>query len=222
MYFFKILSKDLNHNDFQYKEGLNIDTVPFNPQGDCEPGGLYFTDKEHILDYIYYGTLIADVLLPEDAKVYKSGNNWKADKIFLLDIRPIEDFVSTLAWREILKSVKQNGLILRYVQLQTPKICLEAVKQYGHTLQFVKEQTPEICLEAVKQDGHALRFVKKQTRELCLEAIRQSSDAFRYVKVPTPELYLEAERCNQNEILTSEVENQNELFLNKIEYLFNV
>jgi hypothetical protein len=44
MRFFKLLSQDLAHYDFQYQEGLNVDTLPFDASGACRPGGLYYTE----------------------------------------------------------------------------------------------------------------------------------------------------------------------------------
>ncbi|KKP53292.1 MAG: hypothetical protein UR43_C0005G0001, partial [candidate division TM6 bacterium GW2011_GWF2_33_332] len=39
-----------------------------------------------------------------------------------------------------LAAVKQNGYALKYVEHQTPELCLAAVNQYGYALQFVKHQ----------------------------------------------------------------------------------
>ena len=85
-----------------------------------------------------------------------------------------------------LEAVKQNGLVLRWVENQTPDICLEAVKEDGYALRFVKEQTPEICLQAVKQYGLALEYVKEQTHEICLEAVKEDGLALKYVINQTP------------------------------------
>lgn len=65
--------------------------------------------------------------------------------------------------RELLDTVRINGLALTYVQKQTMEACLEAVKQNGYVLKYVKEQTPEICLSAVKQDSNALKYVKSKS-----------------------------------------------------------
>ena len=39
--YFKIVNPD-GHHDLVYHEGYNEDPLPFNPTGDCEPGGIYF------------------------------------------------------------------------------------------------------------------------------------------------------------------------------------
>lgn len=96
MKFYKLLRQDLTHYGFRYREGLNVDTEPFNPRGDCEPGGLYYTSDEHLEEWI--GTnwsLIADVTLPSDAQVYPGpcGTKWKADRLVLSNIRPLVQFL---------------------------------------------------------------------------------------------------------------------------------
>ena len=51
---------------------------------------------------------------------------------------------------EALERVKRDGMELRFIEHQTPEICMAAVKQSELALEFVKEQTPEICLAAKK------------------------------------------------------------------------
>ncbi len=143
--FYKILNKELNHHNFQYNLGLNIDTVPFDPSGSCEPGGLYFTTFDHIFKFIEFGDNIAEVSIPEDAKVYEDpgGDKYKADRIFIKSIETLKNFFD-----------------------KNPEFLMIAIKQNGRALKYVKNQTPEICMEAVKQNGLALRFVKNQTSEI--------------------------------------------------------
>ena len=50
-----------------------------------------------------------------------------------------------------IKAVQQNGMDLRFVENQTPEICMVAVKQNSDALQYVRDQTPEICMVAVKR-----------------------------------------------------------------------
>jgi len=92
MKFYKILNEKENHRGLQYKTGLNIDPVEFNPSGDCEPGGIYFASND-ILAFFDYGPWIRDVTLPKDAHIYKnpgSPKKWKADKVILGERRRID------------------------------------------------------------------------------------------------------------------------------------
>ena len=59
--------------------------------------------------------------------------------------------------------VSSHPPYLKFIDNQTPELCLAAVKNDGRAIQFVKDQTPEICLAAVKNDGNAIRFVKDKS-----------------------------------------------------------
>jgi hypothetical protein len=83
--YYKILNEKEKHHNFQYKYGLNIDIVPFNPYGSCRPGGIYFS-REDILAFLHYGPWIRKVIIPEDARVYENPGEprkWKADRVIL-------------------------------------------------------------------------------------------------------------------------------------------
>ena len=80
-----------------------------------------------------------------------------------------------------LYKVKQDGYALKYIEEQTPEICLAGVQNTGYALKYVKKQTPEVCLAAVKHHGMALEYVKKQTPEICLAAVQKNGWALAYV-----------------------------------------
>ena len=85
MKYYKITNESENHYGFQFRTGLNVDTKPFNPSGDCEPGGIYFA-REDILTFLSYGVWLREVTIPEDAMVYENPGNpkkWKADRVML-------------------------------------------------------------------------------------------------------------------------------------------
>jgi len=83
--YYKITNQKETHHRMQYKTGLNVDVLPFNPSGDCEPGGIYFS-REDILAFLDYGPWIRKVTIPEDTKIYEnpgSPKKWKANKVIL-------------------------------------------------------------------------------------------------------------------------------------------
>ena len=84
--YYKILPEDLNCKGFQYQEGLNIDTKKITPYK-CD-NGLHFADAEHILSFYDYGSVIAEVEIPNDATVYHFDDKSKADRIILKNLRP--------------------------------------------------------------------------------------------------------------------------------------
>jgi len=60
MKYYKIFNENDNHKGFQYVDGLNIDSIPFNddPNQSCVEGGFYFSDVEHICEFLEYGNYI--------------------------------------------------------------------------------------------------------------------------------------------------------------------
>ena len=93
--YYKVTNKDECHHGFQYKDGLNIDTNEFQPEGSCVKGGLYFTTLEHITYFFDYGIYVREVTIPEDAKMVEDpeGDKWRADKIILGERYSIENFI---------------------------------------------------------------------------------------------------------------------------------
>jgi hypothetical protein len=85
MKYYKITNKNETHNGMKYKTGLNIDVLPFNPSGDCEVGGIYFS-REDIFAFLGYGCWIREVTIPEGEMVYENPGfpkKWKAHKVIL-------------------------------------------------------------------------------------------------------------------------------------------
>lgn len=96
MKYYKIVNLE-GHHDLVYHEGLNIDPKPFNPSGDCDPGGIYFARKD-ILAFINYGTELYEVEPVGD--VYENPSEdgepkkWKAHSVILKHIGKILDLNS--------------------------------------------------------------------------------------------------------------------------------
>lgn len=188
--FYKRINLNYKHFDFTYKHGLNIDHIKFNPMGKCNPGGLYFSDIDKILLYIYTDCYICKVTIPDDAYVYIEDYKFKADRIFL-DLEnkvKIRDFY---IWNDnefCCKAVKEYGWPLKFINIefQTKELCETAINKYGgKLLEYIcdKFHTEELYKLAVQKDGIALQFVKTpfKTQEICLMAVKEYWWAIRYV-----------------------------------------
>src|SRR5579872_2844850 len=86
--FIKLTNETENHNGFQFVDGLNIDTIDFNPNGQCQSGGIYFTHSTLMHKWIGYAPdnimrYIRKVIIPDDARIYIEKYKFKADKIIL-------------------------------------------------------------------------------------------------------------------------------------------
>lgn len=174
--------------------GLNVDTVPFNPLGSCQSGGLYFTTAENLVKYLDYGNFIAEIKIPDDAEVYKDpeGDKWKADKIEILSVTKFIDhpFFCDHTW--LLKALQFSGNIIQLIENPTEGMCLAAIRENGYSLQYIKNPSEELCLIAVRQNGNAIRFIKNPTEEMCLIAINYNPYVLKYIKNQTEKMCLAA------------------------------
>lgn len=92
MYYYKIIGKN-NFGNFPYKVGENTlasNGEVFNPELTCGPGGLHFCEIEHIFEWLYLGNKVCKLTVPSDAQMVKVKNKFKADKIFIESIRPVD------------------------------------------------------------------------------------------------------------------------------------
>lgn len=181
---------------FEYKMGLN-QVENFNPICDCTPNALYFSDLEHIHEFIIFGNVLFEVSCPDDAKIVQVENNkYKTDKLVLE--RRVDRFEDVPLLQDIYKKAVQNDENkLRHVpdQYITYEICLEAVKRDGNALRFVPDGylSDELVLEAVIANAYSLQYVPEEMREydLCLRAVKTCGYMLRYV----PEDHLTYDMC---------------------------
>jgi hypothetical protein len=93
--YLKITNQEENHNDLQYHTGLVEDIIPFQREGSCVAGGIYYTTQEYICGFLGYGIWLREVTIPEDAEYVKDpgGDKWRANKVILgerKDLRKVE------------------------------------------------------------------------------------------------------------------------------------
>jgi len=104
MKYYKVLNINENHHGLQYKTGLNVDPLPFNPSGNCKHGGIYFS-SEDILAYLSYGCWIREVTLPDNEEIYEEPVNpkkFKAHSVILGERRKIN--------LEVIKELVNEGV----------------------------------------------------------------------------------------------------------------
>ncbi len=204
---YKLTTETENHNGYQFKDGLNIDTNPINTNK-CSKGGIYFTNEENITNWLIYNDKIMkykrEVKILDDSIIFTEENKYKTDKLILKSRKEI--YENDIFYKII---VQKNGLELKNVSDQTDEICKIAVEQNGNALEYVKNQTDEICKIAVKKRGIALYYVKKQTEEICKLAVEQNGNALKWVKDQTDEICIKA--VKQNVCALTYVKNQTEI-----------
>lgn len=182
----KLTNETENHNNFQFKTGLNIDTVKFNFIDECSPGGIYFCETNKInlwLNYNTYPMVYARlVTIPNDSLISIKLNKFKADKIILSERVYIKDLY-------IMRTMYlQNKLSLYFVKnykffKSGIKIfnCSEINKIFKKICitNFSCSEINEICIDAIKNcifvlkhvNNHA--FTEIEINEIWFQAIKK-------------------------------------------------
>ena len=102
MKFYKVVNPK-GHHGLIYKEGLNVDPLPFNPHGDCESGGIYFS-REDILAFIGYGNMIYEVT--PIGEIYENPGEPKKYKAHEVELKLIGDWIKDI---NVIKMLVENG-----------------------------------------------------------------------------------------------------------------
>jgi hypothetical protein len=88
--YFKVLNETLKQHNFQYQLGLNIDSNLFDDK-ECQ-NGLHFCTLENVPRWLGYGSKLAFVSIPEDAKILHFDDKSKADKLVIEKIIDLKDW----------------------------------------------------------------------------------------------------------------------------------
>jgi hypothetical protein len=91
--FYKFIRQDKTHHGFEYRKGMNVDTVAFHPTSTCSAGGLYFTTAQYVHLFFGYGKYLCEVHIPPDARCYIEENKIKADRLIVPAFTPVADSI---------------------------------------------------------------------------------------------------------------------------------
>jgi len=97
--FLKITNLAENHNGMRYRDGLNVDILPFEAKGSCVPGGIYFADIRNICWFMSHGPWVREVRVPKGSSMVKDGEKYRAHKVILGKRKDLRE-VSTWKWLE--------------------------------------------------------------------------------------------------------------------------
>ena len=149
MKYYKIFNEIHTHHEMEYKKGLNTDSIPFNsnPNDSCVEGGLYFSDKENICQFLYNkGVFIREITLPDNELVVKDDNKYRSHSIIL---KKKHDLRNVKTWEWIIK----QGINIHAHNDQS----LIWASQYGH-LDIVKFLLVEKGADIHAMNDYALRL----------------------------------------------------------------
>ena len=163
----RICNPNKIHYNYEWHDGENVDILPFNAEGECLPGGLYFTTLEHLLYYNNCTTYLGDhwfvrVTVDDNEDVWQEFNGkWKAHRVMVTSMTHIKDLPE-----ELLYHMATSYLYCQY------QFCIESFNMANREelwckvvafspchLQFVRNQTDKICRAAINENSHTIKFV---------------------------------------------------------------
>lgn len=86
----KILPENMIIKRFQYHIGENVDVNPLVTEGKCKLG-LHFTELNNMMGYLYTGTLLALVEVPEDEDVCVDDNAFRTHSLIIKEVLPLKN-----------------------------------------------------------------------------------------------------------------------------------
>lgn len=161
--FYKLTNFGELHNGFQFKDGLNIDTVEFRPVGECKAGGIYFTEENKINRWAGIHRYYRMVTIPDDARVYVENNKFKADKLILGARHDMtEQEMIMLRFRLLGREFEEYISESLFALLKDPpeEFCEEVLGKNGRLLKYMTKQTDAMRLIAMKENIESIEFVK--------------------------------------------------------------
>ncbi len=187
---YKLTNYTSCHNGFQFKEGLNIDTIPFNTTRECSPGGMYFTTSDDFYRYLMYNDKkmywVYDVEIPPEAKVhYEPNGKAKTDRFILKNKRPISELKEWDDENFQFKVIKYSDHFMRYIPNPTRAVKLKVVSFGGDGIHHIKNPDEELKLAAVTSYAHSIRFIDDPSEEVQLVAVKQSGMCLQWIANPT-------------------------------------
>lgn len=122
----------------QYQDGWITDPLPFNPDGQCEGGGLYFFDIRYYSSYRGINDWIRKVTIDPDEPVWDDGNGkYKVHRFCLGPRVSTEEFKIPEKYR--MEAVDVSPCNLLYVQ-QDPEFCWDCLKKNISCYEYIKEK----------------------------------------------------------------------------------
>lgn len=120
-----------------------------------------------------------------DAEVYTEpcGTKWKADRLVLSDIRPLDEFLAELDETSLLEMLSghqdfNTQFLIRHIRAPSEAVCCAAIQLHVRALKYIEEPSTAVLKYAVALDYRALSWVPNpQIDELCKLAIEQDFDA---------------------------------------------
>jgi hypothetical protein len=185
--FYKILNDTWTHHGYTYSPGLNIDPIPFNTDYQCCAGGFYFSDLENLYQYANYGTQVAKIIIPNDAKMAFELGKYKADKIIIDSVLSMKDFLRDKSAHYCLEFVNKKPSLYIVIPKKHKESYISSVAVVGNVKMFIHvpktNKTKELSNLACSINMESFRYVPNKFKDynLCQKALMNDLKYIQYI-----------------------------------------
>src|SRR5579862_8275445 len=159
--YYKFTNKECKHNEFQYREGLNTDTKPWNTD-ECSEGGLYIVPVEYWYEWITYRDdlyYVWDAQPISDLINYESNHKVKCHQIELSNCRRIEEMDEWKSESDQLAVVRKHGRITKYFQNPSEQAQLAVIRQNVYNIRYIPNPSEQAQLAVIRQNVYNIRYI---------------------------------------------------------------
>lgn len=206
---YRMLNPDMKHYGFQWRVGVNVDPLPWNPKGSCLSGGLYFTTYDQLQFHASYPVdenWIGRITVDDDEPVWQDGDKWKAHKVTLSDVVAVHDLDDLEYFRFISSTFSSfYNKTSRYADGDLKKEWRQLMHYHPVTMQFARHDDWDVCfdlvgltkrpeeydlsrkadkdalLRAASKNGHILKFLPRIDEDIAMRAVKDCGSALRWV-----------------------------------------
>ncbi len=153
------------HHGLIYKEGWNDDPLQWNPDPDCEPGGIYFTDSYNILNFIGYGDHLYEITGRDENRQAYGTDKYKSHSVKLKligdNIADIVKFITDYKSGIIISNNFQlESLLIDIVKtsdIDTLRLLIKHLRNIRYSKCFSLYDDIYITLQSLENNSHKIK-----------------------------------------------------------------
>lgn len=202
----KVLNPEWNHYGYRWHVGENVDPLPWNPNGECQSGGLYFTTSDKVHKHAYDPfdeNFIGEVTVADDEPVWQEEGKWKARRVFLSNVKKVANMPDEEYYQFIrdcyseyvsfnssdtngqvwLKLMDEYPSVMSYIRPKEWRVCFDYVgltkrpEEYDLQNKYDKHQ----LFRAIECNAWIIKFLPRIDRELAFAAVSKIGRTIKYV-----------------------------------------
>lgn len=180
---YKFTNKEENHCKYQYQDGVNINTNPFNiNNGEYSYDGLYFTTEKDMFKWLHPHEYVRSVTIPDNARICIYQNKVKSNILVLGPrIRIIDS--TLLITEEVQKiAIQSNIYNFRYIKNPSYELQVLVVTIYPFFISKYDNPSEEIQTIVIRKNSALIQHIKNPSEEIQMLAVQDRVENIRHIE----------------------------------------